>query len=1355
MPDPTFSHEFFIDGAQAIFSVKSWAMAGALFDEPDPLSVVDAQAALETYLDHPVEITPGSTPGEPDDRHAVLSRGDFADTDLLTRSGNAFIALPRAALGINFEGAWNGARAYKADSLTIDDGFGFISLVDIGAVDLGTDSATVSGTAPPSPVTTPLGRIENGDVVAGTLAAGDSVYRTTKRVQTWEFTTPAGTPHVSFGAIAAGFRWDLRKVGAGSFEIAGGGPGAMANYALDASSRYYLRVYNATADAYGDYAMTVTGDLIAIATPHPADDPTRWAALGSASAAANVKQSVKAASVTNVSLAAAGSRTIDGYSCAAGDRVLLMAQTAGAENGIYVVGSDFALTRAPDANVAAELVGAIVLVERGSTNADKEFQQTVDTITLGTTALVWTLAPDVTGKMDKSANLSDVADTGTARANLRVPALLPAQAVATSNVASRSGFATIDGVTLTDGDQVLLVAQSTPSQNGPWVAHSGAWTRPTDFPAGAVVKSRTIRVVGGTLGAGKDYTLAVGPGATVTVDTTSQSWSAPSAESIDLQGGESGWSADFSTGAPGTPATIFDIGSLTQFDRLQAQTGGSLTYDTGTVLAPMTRSMKIAASIAAQAYMSWDTPRLGRIDWPTFGRCYINPSASPGQILRLLQWYEDVDSRGFVQLTTARKIGICDQSGATVALSTTVLTAGQWYRLEWDVTRHVSAGVVTLRIYAGHGSAPVETLVSTAFNTGTYIDRIDFGSVNNSNLGAMTLSLGAFVDGATSQPGVYGGEPESVRRYLNAEDDTSVEISPEGEFIVRALKDTILDGSQYKVRKGDVIFRVTKAGSIVGGPSLLGPAGIYRFLASILTGRVQAYSFTAIAQNDPGDLTLMRVNSNNDDRTGTDGATTGPTFTAATAAFTSIDVNKAIIVGGTRYFITAILSATSATLETVAGNPASFSVASGVTWSIGTAPFSGNLSGVNTNGPVGQVRWEPYAYPFVRAGTDAVVNGTDMLTSAAAAFTAADTGRAILLNNDATRIYKLVYVNATTVTLHDTVNGTSKPDPNTASGVTWAISGNDRDLADRLAANPATIGVKPIDEVRQFAADGSKCYSPVDMTFSLMGRSLYPGGSSGDQVAEWFGAEGRLKLLLGSLDASVCGVAQKVKNGTPTDADWPLGAPPSGTQVIDSSSSPPKTWTKVGGVWVRSSTNARAQTRLTARGLIAENSPVEGFQAGNPITSKQVYAGLVGLVKGDVITQIVVCIQTAAAGTAPTLVKLGLMDAAGVVLAATANVGSDVKWNSTGLQGFNLTTPFTITADGGYYPCFLQDLTSPWGTTALQLARFSNFLAMMGKQFGSGARAVTKSSTATLTDLTGTVTLADGGSGDAFYFAVA
>lgn len=57
-------------------------------------------------------------------------------------------------------------------------------------------------------------------------------------------------------------------------------------------------------------------------------------------------------------------------------------------------------------------------------------------------------------------------------------------ALANSDI-TLSGLQTIDGVSLQDGDRVLCIAQSTSTENGIWVVHAGAWTRPDDFAAGS------------------------------------------------------------------------------------------------------------------------------------------------------------------------------------------------------------------------------------------------------------------------------------------------------------------------------------------------------------------------------------------------------------------------------------------------------------------------------------------------------------------------------------------------------------------------------------------------------------------------------------------------------------------------------------------------------------------------------------------------------------------------------------------------------------------------------------------------------------------------------------------------------
>jgi hypothetical protein len=98
------------------------------------------------------------------------------------------------------------------------------------------------------------------------------------------------------------------------------------------------------------------------------------------------------------------------------------------------------------------------------------------------------------------------------------------QVVANTNQAL-TGLPTIDNVALTNSARLLLVAQSTNTQNGIWTtaaSGSGAWVRPTDF-------SSTSNQVGSAVDveAGSTYTATrwVMTGISmVTVDTSPQSW---------------------------------------------------------------------------------------------------------------------------------------------------------------------------------------------------------------------------------------------------------------------------------------------------------------------------------------------------------------------------------------------------------------------------------------------------------------------------------------------------------------------------------------------------------------------------------------------------------------------------------------------------------------------------------------------------------------------------------------------------------------------------------------------------------------------------------------------------------------
>ena len=127
----------------------------------------------------------------------------------------------------------------------------------------------------------------------------------------------------------------------------------------------------------------------------PGTDPTdavNKSQLDASGSNLDWKENVRVATTANGALATAyaNGQTVNGVVLATGDRILLKDQTAGAENGIYTVNASGAPTRATDADTAAKIKGAITRAAEGDVKPNTMWQLITDTITLDTTALVWT-----------------------------------------------------------------------------------------------------------------------------------------------------------------------------------------------------------------------------------------------------------------------------------------------------------------------------------------------------------------------------------------------------------------------------------------------------------------------------------------------------------------------------------------------------------------------------------------------------------------------------------------------------------------------------------------------------------------------------------------------------------------------------------------------------------------------------------------------------------------------------------------------------------------------------------------------------------------------------------------------------
>ena len=112
-----------------------------------------------------------------------------------------------------------------------------------------------------------------------------------------------------------------------------------------------------------------------LATPTASTDAASKSYVDGVSQGLDVKDSVKATTTANGTLASAfaNGSTIDGVSLSTNDRILIKDQSTQTENGIYKVNASGAPTRVDDLAAGADAAGAFVFVEQGTVNAENGF----------------------------------------------------------------------------------------------------------------------------------------------------------------------------------------------------------------------------------------------------------------------------------------------------------------------------------------------------------------------------------------------------------------------------------------------------------------------------------------------------------------------------------------------------------------------------------------------------------------------------------------------------------------------------------------------------------------------------------------------------------------------------------------------------------------------------------------------------------------------------------------------------------------------------------------------------------------------------------------------------------------------
>ena len=207
------------------------------------------------------------------------------------------------------------------------------------------------------------------------------------------------------------------------------------------------------------------------------------------------------------------------------------------------------------------------------------------------------------------------------------------------------------------------------------------------------------------------------------------------------------------TGATnGASIATSDAGDLTAWGAVTKNGSDTVTYDnTHTLFGKALAGKFVAAS--ASCNCAWTTAYNGATE--DFGRLYLYMAALPSGVNSfIVLGYNGGTTDPRIMISTAGKVILGRGSAPTVlATSTTSLSAGQWYRIEWHFVYNATTGSATVDIYTSpDSSTSAETLTATAQNFGTSGQQMVVGPNSTTT---WTLWVGQVAAQGTAAVGPY------------------------------------------------------------------------------------------------------------------------------------------------------------------------------------------------------------------------------------------------------------------------------------------------------------------------------------------------------------------------------------------------------------------------------------------------------------------------------------------------------------------------------------------------------------------------------------------------------------------------
>jgi len=208
----------------------------------------------------------------------------------------------------------------------------------------------------------------------------------------------------------------------------------------------------AKADLTGTWSFA--SGVLQAAAPSNASDVATKSYVDGVAAGIKWKQPARVTAPGNVDISTglAAGQTVDGVTLVAGDRVLLTKQTTGSQCGVYIASASGAASRATDMDAGTEFPSAAIFVSEGTANADTGWVCTNDSVTVGTTAVVFVQFTGAAGVIAGNG-LSKTGNTLDIKLNATSPALIVDGSGLTVKVKANAGI-----VKDSDGISVGLAA---------------------------------------------------------------------------------------------------------------------------------------------------------------------------------------------------------------------------------------------------------------------------------------------------------------------------------------------------------------------------------------------------------------------------------------------------------------------------------------------------------------------------------------------------------------------------------------------------------------------------------------------------------------------------------------------------------------------------------------------------------------------------------------------------------------------------------------------------------------------------------------------------------------------------------